>query len=66
MSERVYKSRKSNSEFIVRGEPGRAYLIANGEASTTSKVLKEIERIRREGSDFATVDWIARMMSNTY
>ena len=66
MSERVYRSRKSESSFIVRGEPGRAYLIATGEASTKAKVLKEIDRIRREGSDFATVDWIARQMSNTY
>lgn len=66
MSERVYKSRKSASQFIVRGEPSRAYLIAEGEASTHGKVIKEIERIRREGGDFATVDWIARQLSNTY
>lgn len=66
MSEHVYKSMKSESQFIVRGEPDRAYLIAQGEASTKAKVLKEIQRIRREGGDFATVDWIARQMANTY
>lgn len=66
MSEKVYKSNKSNSQFVVRGEPGRAYLVVNGEASTKAKVIKEVDRIRREGGDFATVDWIARMMSNTY
>ena len=66
MTEKVYKSKKSSSEFIARGDTGRAYLVVNGEASTKAKVQKEIERIRREGSDFTTVDYIARMFSNTY
>ena len=66
MSERIYKSRKSASQFIARGEPNRAYLIAEGEASTKGKVLREIERIRKEGADFATVDWTARQMAATY
>lgn len=43
-----------------------AYLVVSGEAATMPKVLKEIERIRREGSDFATVAWVARMFANTY
>ena len=66
MSERIYKSRKSESRFIVRGEPNRAYLTAEGEASRMAKVVKEVERIRKEGGDFATVDWTARMLSNTF
>ena len=61
-----YKSRKSNSVFIASGEKDRAYLIVTGEAATLPKVLKAIERIRREGGDFATVDWEARLLSNTY
>ena len=66
MSEKVYKSTKSNSRFVVRGEPNRAYLVAEGEAATNSKVLKECERVRREGGTFATVEWIARQLSRTY
>ena len=65
MKESIHKSVKSDSEFIVRGEPNRGYLLASGVASTNPKVIKEIERIRREGGDFATVDWIARQLSNT-
>ena len=52
--------------FIVKGEPNRAYLAAEGEASTNAKVLKECERVRREGGNFATVEWIARQLSRTY
>ena len=66
MSENVYKSKKSKSEFIARGDTSRAYLVVTGEAGTKAKVQKEIERIRREGSDFMTVDYIARMMASTY
>lgn len=66
MTEHIYKSKKSNSKFIARGEPDRAYLIAEGEASTVGKVVKEVERIRVSGADFATVDWTARMLANTF
>lgn len=66
MQEREYHSTKSNSRFVVKGEPGRAYLAAEGEAATNAKVLKECERIRREGGNFATVEWIARQMARTY
>lgn len=66
MSERVYKSKKTASQFIARGEPNRAYLIVTGEAATVGKVVNEVERIRRQGADFATVDWTARMLSNTF
>ncbi len=66
MSEKIYESTKSNSRFIVKGEPNRAYLAAEGEASTNAKVLKECERVRREGGNFATVEWIARQLSRTY
>lgn len=66
MSEKSHKSTKSNSEFTVSGEKDRAYLVVSGEAATKPKVIKEIERIRREGADFATVDWTARMLANTF
>ena len=64
--EKEYKSTRSSSTFVARGDKERAYLIVHGEASTKAKVLKEIQRIQREGGDFATVDWIARQMANTY
>ena len=66
MTERVYKSKKTASQFIARGEPSRAYLVVEGEAATVGKVVKEVERIRVSGADFATVDWTARMLSNTF
>lgn len=66
MSEKVFKSLKSRSEFIVSGEKGRAYLSVTGEAATNPKVLKEVARIRREGADIATAEYIARQLSNTY
>ena len=37
MSEKEYRSAKSDSRFIVRGEPNRAYLLVSGEASTNAK-----------------------------
>lgn len=66
MNTREYKSRKSNSVFTVAGEPKRAFLTVTGEASTNSKVQKEVLRIRREGADFASADWTARMLANTF
>lgn len=66
MIEKAYKSIKSDSSFIARGEPKRAFLVVGGEAATKAKVMKEVERIRREGADFATVDWVARQFSRTY
>lgn len=66
MNEKSHKSTKSNSVFTVSGEKDRAYLVVSGEAATKPKVINEIKRIRREGADFATVDWIARQMSATY
>lgn len=64
--EAVYNSTKTRSTFIARGDKERAYLIVNGEASTNSKVIKEIERVRKEGGSFDTVAWTARMLANTY
>lgn len=66
MTEHVYKSKKTASQFIARGESNRAFLIVDGEAATVGKVVKEVERIRVSGADFATVDWTARMLSNTF
>lgn len=61
-----YKSRKSRSEFTVKGTPSRAFLAVTGEAVTNSKVMKAINQIRVQGADFATADWTARMLANTY
>ncbi len=62
----TYKSRKSRSEFTVSGTPTRAYLTASGEAATNPNVIKMIDNVRRTKTDFATADWEARMLSNTY
>ena len=43
-----YKSRKSRSEFSVKGTPTRAYLAVSGEAATNPKVLKQIGDVRGE------------------
>lgn len=66
MDERTYKSAKSDSKFIVRGEPGRAYLIVSGEAATNAKVLREVERIRKSGATWDEAVWTARMLAKTY
>ncbi|SHL05581.1 hypothetical protein [Fibrobacter sp. UWH4] len=66
MAERTYKSRKSNTTYIVTGEPSRAFLQATGEMATSNKVIKQMEDIRRGAYDFATVDWMARQLSNTF
>ena len=61
-----YKSRKSRSEFTVKGTPTRAYLAASGEAATNPKVLKQIDDVRKGSYDYATVDWMARQLKETY
>lgn len=66
MAERTYKSRKSNTVYIVSGEPRRAYLQATGEKANNPKVIEQIADVRKGGYDFATVDWIARQLSNTH
>lgn len=62
----TYKSRKSNSEFAVNGMPTRAYLAVSGDAATNPNVLKQIGDVRKGSYDFATVDWIARQLKETY
>lgn len=66
MSEKEYRSAKSDSMFIVRGEPSRAYLIVSGVAATNAKVQRECERIRRGGASFEMACWIAREFARTY
>lgn len=61
-----YKSRKSRSEFTVKGTTTRAYLAVSGEAATNPKVLKQISDVRKGSYDFATVDWMARQLKETY
>ena len=61
-----YKSRKSRSEYTVKGTPTRAFLAVSGEAATNPKVLKQIDDVRKGSYDFATVDWMARQLKETY
>lgn len=61
-----YKAKKSRSVFTAKGTPSRAFLAVTGEAATNSKVMKAINQIRVKGADFATADWTARMLANTF
>lgn len=61
-----YRSRKSNSVFTVKGTARRAFLGITGEASTNPKAQAQAARVRSGAYDFATVDWIARQMKETY
>ena len=66
MSENEYKSKKSRSTFVARGEKDRAYLVVTGEAATKAKVMKEVERIRIGGGSFWEVNALARQLAATY
>jgi hypothetical protein len=66
MMEKEYKSTRSASTFVARGENDRAYLIVHGEAATKAKVKKEVERIRIGGGSFWEVDATARQLAATY
>lgn len=64
--EKEYKSTRSASTFVARGDKERAYLIVHGEAATVGKVKKEVERIRIGGGSFWEVDTLARQLAATY
>lgn len=64
--EKEYKSTRSASTFVARGDKERAYLIVHGEAATIGKVKKEVERIRIGGGSFWEVDTLARQLAATY
>ena len=64
--DKEYKSTRSASTFVARGDKERAYLIVHGEAATKSKVMKEVERIRIGGGSFWEVDTLARQLAATY
>lgn len=66
MSEKEYKSKKSRSTFVARGEKDRAYLVVTGEAATKAKVMKEVERVRVGGGTFFEVDALARQLAATH
>ena len=64
--EKEYKSTRSASTFVARGDKERVYLIVHGEAATVGKVKKEVERIRIGGGSFWEVDTLARQLAATY
>ena len=66
MMEKEYKSKKTNSKFIVRGRKERAFLVVTGEAATNPKVAREVARIQTGGGTFSMVEWVARQFSLTY
>ena len=66
MMEKEYRSTKSHSTFVARGEKDRAYLIVNGEAATKAKVKKEVERVRVGGGSFWEVNALAKQLAATY
>lgn len=66
MISKEYKSTKSHSTFVARGEKDRAYLIVNGEAATKAKVMKEVERVRVGGGSFWEVNALAKQLAATY
>lgn len=66
MMEKEYRSTKSHSTFVARGEKDRAYLIVNGEAATKAKVMKEVERVRIGGGSFWEVNALAKQLAATY
>lgn len=61
-----FKSEKSRSIYIAKGNARRAYLQATGEASTNTKVIKEVDRIRRQGATMYEVKMTAKQFSKTY
>lgn len=61
-----YRSKKSHSTYTVSGEKERAFVTVSGDASVNKKVQAEIVRMRRSPCDFATAEWTARMLANTY
>lgn len=64
--EKEYKSTRSASTFVARGDKERAYLIVHGEAATVGKVKKEVERIRVGGGSFWEVNALAKQLAATY
>lgn len=66
MMEKEYRSTKSHSTFVARGEKDRAFLIVNGEAATKAKVMKEVERVRVGGGSFWEVNALAKQLAATY
>lgn len=66
MEERVYRSKKSETQYIARGEKTRAFLIVTGSEASNKKVVDEVVKIRRGKYDLATVEWIARQLAATY
>ena len=61
-----YKSLKSNSRFIVKGEKNRAFLAVEGEAATIAKVQKQCENVRKCGGSFDEVCWRARQLARDF
>lgn len=63
---KIIQSKKSKSAYTVSGEKNRATIQVSGEACENAKVKAELKRIRTGAFDWATAEWTARMLSNTY
>lgn len=61
-----FKSKKSESVFIVEGTKNRAFLYVTGEASLKRDVRKETDRIRIQGAGWYEAIAIAKQLSATY
>lgn len=64
--QKEYNASKSNSRFVVTGEPKRAYLAVEGEAAVNPKVQKQCEQVRKGGGSFDEVCWMARMLARDF
>lgn len=61
-----FKSTKSNSRYVVKGEKNRAYLVVEGEAATIAKVRKQCDMVRVGGGTYEEVCWMARQLARDY
>lgn len=67
MMEKEYKSSKSRSTFVARGEKDKAFLIVTGEAATIGKVKKAVEQITlARGKEFWFVNATAKQLANQH
>lgn len=61
-----YKSIRSETNYVVDGTKNRAWLRVTGQEAQNPKIKRIVENIRKNGSDFDSVAFIARQLSKTY